>query len=321
MSRVSEAIPQRDALELQLMMIAANEPAGGLLEARWRRPEGGMGQLWHTCDRPNAIVETIQGLGQRTDVYIGGAPRRHRHGGIDAIERVWALWADLDTVEAIEACKRFAPPPSVVVHSGTGRHAWWPLLEPLAPPHARIALRRLAHTLGADMASAEPARILRPAGTFNHKTSPPRPVVCERLEFDSFRARDVVGDLPDPPAPLPDPPPPDRAGRPAGGDPLKTIAAAEYVPVLTGQPLGRDRKARCPFHGNGEERTPSLHVYDLTWACYACPPLSPGADRLGGDIYVLAGLLWRLDWRDPRQFVELRQRLATELLSATRVAA
>lgn len=33
---------------------------------------------------------------------------------------------------------------------------------------------------------------------------------------------------------------------------------------------GNPAKARCPFHGNGKERTPSLAVYPDNWRCFAC---------------------------------------------------
>jgi DNA primase len=34
--------------------------------------------------------------------------------------------------------------------------------------------------------------------------------------------------------------------------------------------LSRDGKASCPFHGGGQERTPSLHVYADHFHCYGC---------------------------------------------------
>jgi hypothetical protein len=86
-----------------------------------------------------------------------------------------------------------------VVHTGSTDHAhvFWPLRESVSPKWSQRANRRLALALGADMVATDPARILRPAGTVNHKHSPPRPVVCTRLELDMFTVDQVVGGLPD----------------------------------------------------------------------------------------------------------------------------
>ena len=90
------------------------------------------------------------------------------------------------------------------------------------------------------------------------------------------------------------------AARPAApsehrDDPLLEVPAAVYVELLTGRrPDRRGCYVQCPFHGGGEERTPSLRPYgDGGWACFGCPP-RPGAGRrcLGGTIYQLAALVW-----------------------------
>lgn len=297
-------IPQDDALFLQLAAIAGGEPAGGLLEVRYRRPRGGMGQLFHNAARPRAIVETIQRLGASTDVYVGCAPRRSEHGGRAAIQRVWALWADCDGPEAVAALEDFRPRPAVVVRSGTGenRHAFLPLRAPLTPDEAKSALRRLAHHLGADMAAAEPARILRPPGTRNFKTDPPASVECTRLEVPTraLTAGEIVGDLPDPPAAAPVTTLPRRPVQ--SDDPLLAIAPEIYVEALTGRPLGPGRKIPCPLPGH-EDRTPSCQVYAGTgWHCFGCGN--------GGSIYDLAGLLW--GYPTPlrgHSFVEVKRRL------------
>lgn len=62
------------------------------------------------------------------------------------------------------------------------------------------------------------------------------------------------------------------ATRPAD-DPLRAIPARVYVPELTGRPLDRRGYARCPFHGAGEERTPSLLAGGrdpALWHCFGC---------------------------------------------------
>lgn len=72
-------------------------------------------------------------------------------------------------------------------------------------------------------------------------------------------------------------------------DPLRNIPAAVYVPKLLGREPGRDGFLPCPFHGGGEERTPSFKVDGTLWACFACPPML--GQVLGGNIYTLAGLV------------------------------
>ena len=261
-----------------------------------------MGQLFHSAERPESIIETVQGLGARTDVYIGAAPRRRRHGGADAIDRVWTLWADLDGAAAVAALAAFSPPPNIIIATGSAgnRHGWWALREPLTPEQAQRANRRLAHHLGADMRSTDAARILRVPGTLNHKHDPPAPVVCVRDEGAQHPAAAIVGALPDPPAP---------AARKAiairelpADDDLKTIPASVYVPALVGVEPGRDGKIACPFHNDA---TPSLHVYDDHWRCYGC-------DR-GGTIIDFGAALYEVEPRG-RGYFDIRRRLATDLL-------
>ncbi len=305
---MTERIPREEALRLQLAMIAGNEPAGGLLEVRWRLPQGGMGQCFHRSGRAFALVETVVGLGRRTDTYIGCAPRRHRHGGADAIEQIWALWADCDGDASTVALDMFDPPPSLVIRSGSGenRHAYWQLREPIAVQHAKRALRRLAHTLGADMAAAEPARILRPVATRNFKSDPPAPVACVHLEPVVYRPADVVGHLPDPPNDRP------RRTAPAApvdaDDPLQRIPPAEYVERLTGREVGRDGKVCCPLPGH-DDRTPSFQTYptpERGWVCFGCGK--------GGTIIDLGAELYGLEPRGAG-YREIRRRLASDLLA------
>jgi hypothetical protein len=87
----------------------------------------------------------------------------------------------------------YDPEPAIVVRSGSGAnvHAYWPLREPLSPQDAERANLRLAHTIGADRACVDVARILRLPGSWNHKHEQPAPVTTMRLEagirFDAGR--------------------------------------------------------------------------------------------------------------------------------------
>ena len=128
------------------------------------------------------------------DVYVGVAPRQE--GGRDATTclALYALFVDQDYKHSSEAEARkrlagFPFPPSATVASGGGLQAYWFLQQPLdltngGIPPAKHLLRSLATALGADLSAAEPARILRLPGSYNHKYDPPRLVVIEELFGD-----------------------------------------------------------------------------------------------------------------------------------------
>lgn len=300
--------PQREALRIYLAALAGNEPATSNLELRWRAPDG-FRQEWWPALATKSTAERIEALGPRGDVFVGVAPRTGRSGKANAVARTWVLWADCDDDSAVAALEHFAPAPSIVVRSGTGehRHAYWPLRSPLAREHIARANRRIAHALGADSASTDPARILRPPNTRNHKTDPPALVECVRLELATFTPREVVGHLADPidakrPAPA-------SARELADGDALRALAAADYAPLLTGREIGRDGKMRCPFH---DDSTPSFHAYDEPargWVCFGC--------QRGGSIIDFGAALYAIEPRG-RGFHDIRRRLAADLLGQLR---
>ena len=266
--------------------LAGSADRGELLELRYRLDDGQrMGQVFDRTTRLRGLATRAIVLGRRTDVYVGCAPRTRRHGGRDAVAHAFVLWADCDGEHAVAALRDFEPAPSIVIASGTGSncHAYWPLTQPLARDDVERANRRLSHALGADPASADAARILRVPSTLSHKHDPPTPVDAIRLDTDRrVSAADVIGTLPDPPAPL------RAAVAPSehrGGDPLLAIAPDVYVRRLLGVEVPRHRKVPCPFH---EDRHASLHVYETAgrgWYCF-------GACRRGGTIYDLAAPLY-----------------------------
>jgi len=300
------------ALGLYLDALFGAEPVGGYIEVRFKASTG-MGQRWFSCEDRSGASRFIRAQGQRSDTYVGVAPRREQRGSAEVVERVHALYVDVDTEEAMSSLRRFSPTPSIVVRSGSGLHAYWPILPPLGAAETRAANRRLARALGADMAATDAARILRPPETFNHKTGSPVPVEVARLEPVIFEAQDVVGALPEEAER-------DRERRSEGtlldpSDALATIPPTVYVEVLTGREVGSDGKATCPFHAGGQERTPSLHAYptpEAGWVCFA------GCG--GGSIIDLGALLYRIEPRG-RGFTDIRKRLAKDLLAASTAVA
>jgi hypothetical protein len=83
-----------------------------------------------------------------------------------------------------------AVPPSVIVDSGGGYHAYWLFRAPfrLTSNEERERARRLQAAwvvyVGGDKGAKDLARVLRVPGTVNRKYDPPRPVVILRADYD-----------------------------------------------------------------------------------------------------------------------------------------
>ena len=152
-----------EALDLFLDLLFGAEPAGSFAELRWRLRAGGMGREFVGLGDRRRLAAMIVARGRSTDLYLAVAPRVRQEGGRDAVERCHVLWADCDSAESIEALEHFSPAPSMVIRSGSGRHAYWALWPPLEPAWAEKANRRLAYALGADPRATDAARILRPS--------------------------------------------------------------------------------------------------------------------------------------------------------------
>lgn len=308
MSPAVGAPPGLQGLVAHMAALAGGAEPGELLELRYRHSRGGMGQRFFAVARPDAAATAAFTLGRRTDVYLGACPRTRPEGTRDAITGSWVLWADCDGQAALAALQAFEPAPAIVVRSGTGAncHAYWPLATPLSPDALEAANRRLALALGADEASVDAARVLRPPSTLNFKSDPPGLVRLETFASERFDTAALLATLPrqereeTPRRALAPRPSPRRVD-----DPLRTLEPAVYVEVLTGQEVGRDRKVSCPFH---RDRTPSLHAYETPedgWFCFGC--------RAGGSVYDLGGGVMGLATRG-REFLELRRRLYELLL-------
>jgi len=197
---MSDAIPQGQAIVAYMAMVAGAEPATSYFEIRSKRTTGaGMSQDWIALREVERAAASLVNRGKLSDTYLGAAPRSHRKGGIEAIERVWCVWTDCDSPESLARLASFRPLPSLVIRSGSDghAHAYWPLRSPVPPKWAKRANQRLALRLGADRNATDAARIMRPPLTLNFKHDPPRSVQCTRLELDVFRLGQIIGHLPD----------------------------------------------------------------------------------------------------------------------------
>ncbi|QDZ07470.1 hypothetical protein FPZ24_08230 [Sphingomonas panacisoli] len=120
-----------------------------------------------------------------------------------------ALWVDIDCAaqgiagdHAIQVLQFLPLPPSIIVNSGGGLHAYWLLEDKTDVSEASAtrtvvvqALKALVHILAGDPKCADIARIMRLPGTFNSKAKTValydgEPALCEVVE-DSGRVYDL----------------------------------------------------------------------------------------------------------------------------------
>lgn len=292
------APPQPAGLHAYLDVLAGTN-AAGWLELRYRTRSGMRTLFYPARGRHRSLEQVVSNVSARTDLYVGVALRSVRRGDKTAIAGSSLLWAEFDSPASHQALAAFQPAPTMRIASGTPGHvhAYWALTD-LEPVDAvENANQRLAHALGADPVCFDASRILRPPGTLNHKHQPPRPVELLTLTpHTRYPLADVVGTLAAPPTATAAAGPVERSSF----DDLLAVKPTRYVPILTGQDLGRDYKVSCPFH---RDRTPSLHVYptpERGWFCFGC--------RRGGSIFDLAAELWHIDSKGPG-FLDLKARL------------
>ncbi len=315
-------------VELYLRVLTQRAEPDTLLEVRYRRrktpgdtfPWGDFKRFFIDMPtlkrRTTAEAAFLASIGNRTDVYVGCAPRRRYRGCREDVAPAAILWADCDTPEAIRALQTFTPPPTMIVESGSAtydedrrlehKHAYWALTHPLLPTELEAANRRLALALGADPSCVDPARVLRLPQTLNFKHTPPSPTRLFKLTDTTYHHKEILAALPALPASSVHQATRRDRDPTAYEDLLQRVHPRIYVQVLTGRDPGRSGKIHCPFH---EDRRPSFHVYNTPergWTCFACT--TPSGRRLGGDIYTLASLLWGIPNRG-HSFYALRTRL------------
>ena len=192
--------------------------------------------IWSLPTRASTFHQTIASSCQAIDrisdsanIFFGiglqGHPYPHGRGKADGVVAIPGLWADIDIVgpghattsdlfqtkvEAQTFLNDLPVPPSVIVDSGGGIHAYWLFREPLIieTSEDKIEAELLStgwqdwlrsKTTKAIDATHDLSRVLRVPGTWNRKTSDKRH--CKVLshsilrynpsDFDDFRASEV----------------------------------------------------------------------------------------------------------------------------------
>ena len=189
---------------------------------------------------------------------------RWQRGGAAEVVTLPAVYTDIDdpTEAALLKLRGARLPPSIIVWSGGGYHAYW-LLDELTTDlnTARQVLRGLARAFGGDGLS--PAQSLRLPGTIN--TKPERGGLCHLVEIASYRYRlsDFQPLVPKPRQPTP------RRTAPVSGHTSSRRLNTELIQVITAV-LYRDFAAReqrqsawiaalCPC-GHAHD-TPGAHFF------------------------------------------------------------
>jgi hypothetical protein len=139
---------------------------------------------------------------------------------------------------------------------------------------------RLIHELGAldggdanryvgDRKCRERARVLRLAGTINHRTGRYARIVRVDLSLPPYEITKFVGELRDPPRSRPVR---ERDLRGHAYDPYRLIAASVYFPVLAGVEVPASGNMHCPSPAHPDEH-PSFSVNGTVFHCHAemCP--------------------------------------------------
>jgi hypothetical protein len=268
----------------------------------------------------------------REEAFVGVAPRVRRRGDKQAIAYTRFLWVDVDQPGQLPALWELLAwrPCHLLIESGGsgGAHAYWKLDEPLAatrvePGSGELiepieqAHLRLIHALGvdehgrpdvADSACKERARVMRLAGTVNHKSGRHARIVEADFALPAYSLAELVGELPDP-APTGARVGARTARRTAHADPYKRIAPPEYFRRLAGITVPRGGLVRCPAPWHDDEH-PSCSVgadASQGWCCHA------GGCGARGAIYDLASVLLGGPWgRELRgdAFARARARVA-----------
>jgi hypothetical protein len=176
---------------------AITRPVGAVIELRALGDGEVVGRAF--CHTPRQIWQFISSHGHAS-LYFGVAARRAgaSAGALPDCQHLAALFVDIDfkvtAQEVAEAALDSFLPPSAILESGWGLHAYWLLIAPLVLPgaaeRARRLLRQLAVKLCGDVPAGEPVRVLRIPWTLNHKYSPPRWVIIRSFNTELTYAVD-----------------------------------------------------------------------------------------------------------------------------------
>ena len=127
---------------------------------------------------PLALLERAEAIDNREHCFFGVAPRNNRSGVASSVDHIDVIWADLDAKDfddskeaALAAADLLVLPPSYIVDSGHGYHAYWLLQKSIEAQKGCEIVRLVGELLGGGHVG-DPARVMRIPGTYNIKREP-----------------------------------------------------------------------------------------------------------------------------------------------------
>jgi len=160
-----------------------------------RQLPSGKRSWWRASQLADASLSLYYENRQGQNIHIGANARRQRGDSkSNGVACARCIFADFDEMDVATARQRWLkvglPPPTLMVASGHGIHAYWRLKEPLQDLKAwSWVQKRLIQLLDSDGAIHDPARLMRLPGYTNHKK--PK-AICRIIEADPLRRYDWV---------------------------------------------------------------------------------------------------------------------------------
>ena len=214
---MGDSCPLKKVMTLSIDLLNLVQPADGWFAVVGIKGKSVKQVLVETREEVDQLVQEM--VQDERDVYFGVAKyATDQNRQKDNVKTLKSFWIDIDCgeskaevnsktgipdgyidqatgLQALQSfCKHIGLPKPVIVNSGRGIHAYWPLTEEITREQwepVAFKLRDLCvlHKLYVDPSVFEVARILRVPGTYNFKDNPPKPVsVVSEAEPVDFEA-------------------------------------------------------------------------------------------------------------------------------------
>jgi hypothetical protein len=217
---------RRAEIERMLTLLYPDPPADAWLVISWPDTQGNFASHWFTLQQQSDVCPFLLQQSSTFNTYIGVGLRHpasqcsaYKRGDSAEVYALPGLWIECDHAQGAHAAKNLPTPfqlsgflqslPftfSLLIDSTGGYHGYllfkelWVLETPEERATAQLLLRRFQRTIQLFAAekgwhidtTADLARVLRPAGTFNHKSGHPLPVTIVDEQAIRYNPSDLL---------------------------------------------------------------------------------------------------------------------------------